>query len=237
MQTISERTKLDVALVPQTITNTTATGKWFPMAGFHRACFHLLVGAIAASKHVILQIWEGKTSLGTSGALLPLATCQVDANTLVSKATITTSTVLAADYVDVNSLRFTAHGSVTDVTLRQFSCATGNNETAAQLAICLNDPTWGVLGLVATAASAVVTLEALEPGETLVSTVTSGATLVLATTEASAFVECENLDLLAGFDHVAAHIDSSATGICSVSLLREARNDPPAQAVGASEVL
>lgn len=239
MELISERTALSVALVGTTITNTTATGKYFSMAGFHRACFHAIIGAMAATKVVTLEAWNGKTRLGTSGALIAGATCTVTANTDVNKATITTNTVQAGDYVEVNGLRYTAHGSVTDVTLRQFSCATGNNETAAQLVICLNDSTWGVPGLTASAASAVVTLVATEPDAILITTVTSGATLVLATLEASALVEIDNLDLLGatGFDHIAAHVDSTATGIISVTLLREARNEPPAQAVGASVVL
>jgi hypothetical protein len=238
MELISERTALSVALVPQTITNTNVTGLYHNVRDFHRICMYLQVGAMAASKTVTLEIFQGIGRTGASGALIAGASAVVAANVLVSKATITTNTVQAADYVEVNGLRFTAHGSVTDVSIRQFSCATGNNETAAQLAICLNDPTYGVgvPGLTASAASAVVTLVSTEPGETLISTVTSGATLVLATLEASAYVECENLDLTFG-DHVAAKVTSTATGICSVTLLREARTQPPAQMVGAATAL
>lgn len=241
MMTISERNKLDVGLVGTTITNTTATGKYFPMAGFHRACFHLLVGAMAATKHVILQAWEGKTSLGTSGALIAGATCQVDANTLVSIATVTLATTLAADWVEINGIRFVGHATTTTPSAHEFDVDGSNTENAVDLCTCLNDPVYGIkpLGLVATPNAAVVTIEAIEPGEALVTLTSSGSTLVLATLEASAFVEIDNLDLLGatGFDHIAAHIDSSATGICSVTLLREARNEPPSQMVGASEVL
>jgi hypothetical protein len=237
MELISERTALSVALVPQTITNTNVTGLYHNVRDFHRICMYLQVGAMAASKTVTLEIFQGIGRTGASGALIAGASAVVAANVLVSKATITTNTVQAADYVEVNGLRFTAHGSVTDVSIRQFSCATGNNETAAQLAICLNDPIYGVPGLTASAASAVVTLVSTEPGETLISTVTSGATLVLATLEASAYVECENLDLTAGFGYVAAKVTSTATGICSVTLLREARTQPPAQMVGAATAL
>jgi hypothetical protein len=241
MELISERTKLDVSIVGQTVTNTTVTGKYFPMAGFHRACFHAIIGAMAASKHVILAAWNGKTAAGTSGALIAGATCQVEANVLVSKATVTLATTLAADWVEVNGIRFLGHGTTTTPSAHEFDIGGSNTENAVDLCTCLNDQTYGIfpLGLIATPNAAVVTIEAIEPGEALVTLTSSGSTLVLATLEASAYVEVDNLDLLGatGFDHIAAHIDSSATGICSVTLLREARNEPPSQMVGASEVL
>jgi hypothetical protein len=237
MMTISERNKLDVGLVGTTITNSTATGKFHSMAGFSRACFHFLIGAMAASKVVLCQVWEALDSTGASKKLLPTATCTVTANILVNKATVTMNTVQALDTVTVNGLVFTAHATVTDVSIRQFSCATGNNETAAQLVLCLNAVSAGVPGLTASAASAVVTLVSTEPGETLITTASSGATIVLATTEASAYVSVDNLDLDATFTHLAAYIDSTATGICAVSLLRTPQNVPPAQVVGASTVL
>lgn len=228
MNALYEANKIDVALVPQTITNSNVTGRYFSLTDFFKALAILQVGAMAATKVATLELFEGVTAAGTGGVLITGKTATITANTFVKKATITTNTVIAADYVEVNGLRYTAHGTVTDVTLRQFSCETGNNETAAQLVICLNDPTWGVPGLTASAASAVVTLGATEPGETLISTVTSGATLVLATTEAQAYVEIDGMDLTAGFDHVAAKVTSTATGIVSVLLLREPRNSSAA---------
>jgi hypothetical protein len=237
MELVSERTKLDVALVPQTITNTNVTGLYFPVRDFHRICMHLQVGAMAATKVATLEIFQGIGRTGASGALIAGATATITANTKVTKATIACGTVLDGETIVINGLTFKGDTDTTTVAAREFSISGDNTADAVELAICINDPTYGVPGVIATADTGTVTLVATEPGETYLTIVPGAAKYTVATLEASAVVEIDNLDLTATFDHVAAKVTSTATGICSVTLLREARTQPPAQMVGASTVL
>jgi len=236
MELISERNKLDAALVPQTITNSNVTGLYFPVASFHRILAHLLVGAMAATKVVTLEIFQGIGRAGASGALIAGASAVITANVLVSKATITLGTVLDGETIVINGLTFKGDTDTTTPAAREFSIAGDDTADAALLAGLINDETHGVPGVIATANAGTVTLVATEPGETLLTIVPGAAKYTAATLEASAYVEIENMDLSAGFDHVAAKVTSTATGICSVTFLREARNAAVQEVADATSV-
>jgi hypothetical protein len=233
MNLISEVSKIDVALVPQTITNTNVTGRYFPMKDFFKAMAVLQVGAMAATKVVTLELWGGSGPAGTGGALITGATATIAANVLVSKATIVCGTVLDGETIVINGLTFKGDTDTTTPAAREFSIAGDDTADAALLAGLINDETYGVPGVVATANTGTVTLVATEPGETLLTIVPGAAKYTVATLEAQAYVEIDGMDLTAGFDHVAAKVTSTATGIVSVLLLREPRNSA-VQKVGAS---
>jgi hypothetical protein len=236
MNLICEGHKVDVGLVPQTVNNTNVIGRYFPMKDHTKAMAILQVGAMAATKVVTLEIFEGKTAAGTGGALIAGATCTITANTLVTKATVALASVLNTQTVTINGLVFTAHTNTTTLATRTFSISGDDTADAVELASCINDATYGVSGITAVAATGTITLTSTEPGETLITLAASDSTATLATVEAQAYVEIDNLDLSATFDHIAAKVTSTANGIVSVLLLREPRNSP-VQKVGASAAL
>jgi hypothetical protein len=236
MNAMYEANKIDVALVPQTVNNTNVTGRYFPMKDSFKAMAVLLVGAMAASKVVTLELWQGVTAAGTGGALITGATATIAANVLVSKATLAPVSVLAAQTVTINGLVFTAHATTTTPANREFSISGDDTADAAALASVINDATYGVPGITAVASAGTITLTATEPGETLITLAQSDATVTFATLEAQAYVELDNMDLTAGADHIAAKVTSTANGIVSVVLLREGRNSS-VQKVGASAAL
>jgi hypothetical protein len=236
MNLICEQVKVDLALVCQTVNNTNVTGKYFPMKDHVKALAILQVGAMAATKVATLEIFEGKTAAGTSGALIAGATATITANTLVSKATAALDTVLNGQTCTINGLLFTAHTNTTTLATRTFSISGDSTADAVELASCINDATYGVPGITAVAATGTITLTSTAPGETLITVSASDSTITLATVEAQAYVEIDNLDLSATFDHIAAKVTSTANGIVSVLLLREPRNSP-VQKVAASAYL
>jgi len=233
MNAMYESAKIDVALVPQTVNNTNVTGRWFPMKDYHKALAILTAGALATSKVITLELWGGVGPAGTGAALITGKTCTVGANTLVSKATAALVSVLAAQTVTINGLVFTAHATTTTPANREFSISGDDSADASALAGLINDPVYGVPGITAVASSGTITLTVTETGETLITLAASDATVTFATVEAQAYVELDNMDLTAGFDHVAAKVTSTANGIVSVLLLREGRNSP-VQKVAAS---
>lgn len=233
MNLLSEGNKIDLALVGQVVNNTNVVGKYLPMKDYTKAMAILQVGALAASKVVTLEIFEGKTAAGTSGGLIAGATATIAANVLVSKATVALVTVLNTHTITINGLVFTAHTNTTTLATRTFSISGDDTADAVELASCINDATYGVPGITAVAATGTITLTSTEPGETLITLAETGSTMTLATTEAQAYVEIENFDLSATFDHIAAKVTSTANGIISVVLLREGRNSP-VQKVAAS---
>jgi len=76
---------------------------------------------------------------------------------------LTLLNVIAGDTVTINGLVFTA-AAATDVTLREFDIsAVLDADDAIELALCINDVTYGVPGLTATPVAAVVTLSVDTP--------------------------------------------------------------------------
>lgn len=74
------------------------------------------------------------------------------------KDNVTLASVTAGDTVTINGCEFTAHASTTTTSKREFSIAGNNDADAAALVTCINDATYGVPGVTATAASNVVSL-------------------------------------------------------------------------------
>jgi hypothetical protein len=94
------------------------------------------------------------------------------------RATITFATCVANNTVVINGLTFKGKASTAVAKDRRFSIDTGNTETAVSLAACINDATYGVPGVTATAALAVVTLIPTYGTTITMATGIGGATIV-----------------------------------------------------------
>lgn len=241
MKPLYKRTKKDVALVPQTINNTNVTGKYFDMSGHRKALFTALIGAIAATKTVKLEVLQATDAAGTGAKGIPsdagqTATATVTANTKVTEMTITLANVAAADIVKINGLTFTAHANTTTASSRQFKIDGDDTADAAALTGLINDATYGVPGVTATSALGVITLKSTMPGETVITVSDQAATITPATTQALAYVEVDvsSLDITNGYQYLAPKVTSTANGIVGVELSRGDSRFEPVQNVGAS---
>ena len=112
---------------------------------------------------------------GTAPTLINRVTGSID-----TTLELTLTDVLAGDKVTINGLTFTAHATTTTPALREFSIA-GATDTldAIELGIVINDATYGVPGITATPAVAVVTLSVDTPLVTGLSANSVGGTIVI----------------------------------------------------------
>jgi len=232
---INETVKIDVALVPQAMNNTNATGRYFDMSEFSKALAIMEVGAMAATKTATLQLYQATTSAGGSAKVITAGVAAITANSLVTKATAALSTVLAADTITINGITFTAHASTTTKASRQFSIGGTDSADADELASCINDATYGVPNVTATNSSGTLTLLSTD-GKTGITLSQSSATFTFATVEAQAFVEinASDLDVANGFRWIAANVATTANSVVSAVLLRSGGRYKPESAVGAS---
>lgn len=230
---ISEFAKFCVAVVAQALNNTNVTGRYFAAHGCRRMTFHLIVGAMAATKTAIIALYEAQDAAATGAQAISGATATITANTDVTKATVALAAVANTDVVEINGLEFTK-AAATDATAREFADAAG-------LVTCVAHATYGVPGITATADGTTVTLVATNPDDetiTLDKTENAG-TITLATVEAQAFVELDVSLLSTDEDmtHVAAKVTTTANTTVAVSLLKSLNRNTPAQKVGASAVV
>lgn len=235
MNRIYEDTKLDIGLVPQALNNTNATGRYHSTENARRVLAHLEVGAMAATTTAIVELLQALDAAGTSAKGIPttagqLATATITANTLVTEATIELASVANTDVVTINSVSFTK-AATTAVSSREFADAAG-------LVSCIANVTYGVSGVTGVANGTVVTVNATDPGATVItlSKTENAGTITLATTKAQAYVEIESalLDVENGFTFVAPKVTTTANTVVSVSLLRGDPRITVTQKVGAS---
>jgi hypothetical protein len=237
MHKLYEGIKVDVGVVSQALNNTNVTGKYHPMKEYRQALAILNGGAMAKTKTTKLEVFEAKDAAGTDGALLTGAAATITANTLVTELTITLATVLAGETITINGLVFTAHADTTTVANREFSISGTDTQDAVELCTCINDSTYGVPGVTASNAAAVITLVSTEPGETAITAASTDTTFTVATTKAMAYVEVDGLDLNAGFTHVAAKVTTTANSNVAVVLVRGIPRKGITQKVGAGTAL
>lgn len=241
MKELFKRAKVDIGLVPQTINNSNATGKYYRFNMFRKLLAILQIGAIAATKTVKIEFLQATDGTGTGAKGIPstaeqTAVAEVTANTKVTEATLTLASVLNTQAVTINGLKFTAHTDTTTASKREFAINGDDTADAAELVKCINDATYGVPGVTATSALGVVTLKSTNSGETLITITDAAATITAATTQAQAYVELDvgSLDLANGFEYVAVKVTSSANGSVAVMLIEGDCRFEPVQAVGAS---
>jgi len=229
-----EDLKIDVGLVSQAVNNSNVTGKYHPLAEFRECLAILSGGAMAKTKTTKIEFLQATDADAGSAKAVSGAEATITANTLVTELTITLATVLNTETIEINGLTFTAHTDTTTVADREFSISGNDTADAVELAVCINDPTYGVPGVTATSAGAVVTLVSTVPGATLITAASSDATFTVATTKAQAYVSIDPMILDAGFSHVAVKVTTTADTNVAAVLIRGKSRKVIAQKVGAS---
>lgn len=229
----SEIQKVDIGVAPATLSNTNTTGRYFDMSKYGRALFILQTGALASMKVASIYLLEATDASGSDSQTISGSTATITANTNVTVATIDVSSAAATDVVTVNGLAYTMAAATT--------AASRTWSSIAALASDINDATYGVSGVTATAATTVITLTATDPGETLITlSATNGSgTITVATTQAQAYVDLDAsmMDLADGFTHVAPYVESTGAGTVSVAVLRGQPRVTPTQKVADYEIV
>jgi DNA/RNA endonuclease YhcR with UshA esterase domain len=243
MKRLSEDAKLDVALTPQSLDGND-TGEYYDMSKFRRGLFVLNCGEIVKDEIVKMEILQAKDADGSDSKALKdidddavVATITGPAN--ATEATLTLATVVNGDEVTINGLTFTAHTDTTTEADREFAIDESDTEDAAELVTCINDETYGVPGVTATSAAAVVTLKATDPGETLITVEDDAVTITPAVTVAQSYIDIQTalLDNANDFTHVAAKVTTESASVVGVVLARYGARYMPEQKVGASSLV
>ena len=233
MKALYKRAKVDIGLVPQTLSNNNppSTGKYFPMHMFNKALFWLLGGDMAATKTTSIKILQAKDANGTDAKEIKNANATITANTAVTAAKLTLSEVKANDTVTINGVVFTA-AAAANAAKQIFAVGTNDAACAASLAEVINA---AGLGIKATSSSGDVTVVAED--DATITITDASTTIAVATTEAEAFVEVDvgSLDLANGFEYVAAEVSTTANTVVSVTLIRGDARFEPGQDVAASK--
>ena len=238
MKRLSEKVKVDIGVVPQTLNNSNVTGGYFSMTMCRSILAVLICGAMASTKTTKIELLQAQDKAGTNSKGIPNtaeqeASATVTANTFVAEATVALVAAAATDKVTINGIVFTM-AAATDATKREFANAAG-------LVTCVNNATYGVAGVVATAVNTTVTLKAIEPGNNVITVEGTdvAGTVTVATTKALAFVELDaaQLDTENGFTYVAPKVTTTANTVTGIVLLRGDGRFSPEQVVGASRVL
>lgn len=234
MNKLYEEFKIDQALVSQALNDSNATGKYFSMKDFRNGLAVLNGGAMAVTKTSKIELLQAKDADGDASKALSGKEATITANTNVTKLTIALDTVLNGESIIINGLTFTGHTDTTTKSARQFSISGTNTQDADELASCINDADYGVPGVTATNSAGTLTLEATEPGSETITATSTDATFTIATVEAQAYVEFEELDLDTDFTHVAVKVTTTADSVVSATLLRGLAREAIEQEVGAS---
>lgn len=245
-----ERYKVDLGLVGQTINNSNVTGPYYPVAGYRKFLAVCIDGASAANKTTKLEWLQATALAGTEAKVVKQANASTGTEssatsvaaatgfTNVTECTLTLASMLNGTSVTINGLTFTAHTNTTTANLRQFKIDGDDSADAAALAGLINHATYGVPGVTAVAADAVITLSSTVPGETLitVSTALAATTCVPAITKQVLYseIDIDDLDIAGGFVYVAPKVTKAGNGVVSVVVLREGGTyGPVAQKVAA----
>lgn len=256
---ISDDVKVDIAIAPVQATSS-QTSRYFKLDKYDRALFVWAITPVGASAIVttsIGTIMQAKdASAATSATALASSTAILSLGTKAHEFTITPATISAADTFaitgyDLNgeaktALTFTAaDGGTAGATAsdREFSIndtAAGTgivSNTCTQIAAILNNATYGVPGLYATASSTNVTCRPVEDGENMFTLTSSSTTnLTLATTKAYGMcqVNGSSLTLSSDFTHVALNVNNQISAWTSAIVIRAGRKvHMPVQMVGA----
>ncbi|HUX12711.1 MAG TPA: hypothetical protein VMW87_06760 [Spirochaetia bacterium] len=210
---ITEREKVDVALVAQALDNTNATGRYFSMDGAGQVAVVMVGGALAATKVTTVKFVEAKDEAGTDAADIAGAAAVVTANAKVVEATIALATVANTDVAVVNGTEFTK-AAATDVEAKEFADAAG-------LAQCINSVFADELVATVNATTVTVRSKSGKDDVTLDKTENAG-TITLATTVHVAVVEIKASSLSRddGFTHIAVNIATTGNSVAAAMLLR-----------------
>jgi hypothetical protein len=263
MRRLSEDIKVDVAISPVQATSS-QTSRYFKLDKYDRAMFVVNITPVGDSAVVstsILTLMQATdASAATSAVAITGSTAIISLGTKVTEFQITPDTISADDTFsitgyDINgdaktALTFTAaDGGSAGATAadREFSV----NDTAAgtgivsnactQIAAILNNTSYGVPGLYASASSTQVTCRAIEVGENMF-TLTSSSTSNLAMGSTKVIGICEinasSLTISSDFTHVAVNVNNQISAYTSAICIRKGRKrHMPVQMVGAIDTV
>jgi len=216
-----EKIKVDVALEPQSLISTFATGKYFNMAGFREALFVMDVGNITAAGSSAMQVMEATDERATGAQALAGFVATIAANVRVAKMSITCAGGVATDTltITVGGVEYVFTGQAAEDLVSQEWKADGDDTAdAVSLVNCINYTCAGKLWAENTAG--VITLWA-EDGYYIEAIAESGAYATFCTMSAVAYVFLQGLDLSAGYEYVAIKVTTGGnTGICGATLYR-----------------
>lgn len=250
MHDIAESTKFDTALQAQT-GQTALTGEWFSMEKYAKALFLLTIQGQLTGASLDFKVYEAKDATGTDesqlGATISMAQGIKLGSALITDGGSTAgATLIIQPYTFVNgvetagtALTFTAATSET-IASREWDQSGTTTEEATSLAACINDATYGVPGVLATASTNTVTLTMTEPGEGTF-TITESAPTELVVTDlvqqALFEVAVQDMDRDNDFTHVGARVSGvDTTTEFSCLLVRAiAGYQPVGQAVAYSD--
>lgn len=260
MRRLSEDIKVDVAISPVQATSS-QTSRYFKLDEYDRAMFVVNITPVGASAIVTtstLTIMQAKDSTAATSAVAisgGVATVSLGSKatefTITPQTAITTADTIGITAYDINGdakteLTFTAaDGGTAGATAsdREFSINDTSGGTAlfsncaTQIAAILNNATYGVPGLYASASSTNVTCRAVEPGENMFSVTSSSTTNIsMATTKAIGIAEinASSLTLSSSFTHVAINVNNQISAWTSAVIIRKGRRSHmPVQMVGA----
>ena len=226
MEKISEREKIDLALKPQSLATTNATGSYLSLKDFRQLIVVVFAAAIAAGKTVVLQLMQAKDTAGTDAKVITSAAVTLAAHDDAVSASADLTSVANTDVVTVNGTDFT-----------KAAAASGTSfSTPAELAAAINSY---VDNVIASASGNVVTVTSKDgkADVTLAKTENAG-TITLATVSAMGMVEIEpaDLDLDNDFQYVAAKVTTDATIVVSATAIRGVGRYNPDQ-IGEKTVL
>ncbi len=244
-----ERYKADIGLVGQTINNSNVTGPYYPVAGFRKFLAVCVDGASVVNKTTKLEWLQATNTAGNGAKVVKAANASTGTEskaesvaaatgfTNVTECTLTMNNMLNTEAVTINGLTFTAHTNTTTANKREFKIDGTDAQDAAALAGLINDATYGVPGVTATAADTVITLTSTVPGKKTITVSTAAAAkCVPAITQQVLYseIDIEDLDIAGGFVYVAPKVTKAGNGVVSVVVLREVGDyGPAAQAVAA----
>lgn len=221
MQNLTENYAFDLGVVPQALNDSSATGRYFKMAGHRRAVAVVLGGAAAATETTTIAWLQATDEAGTSSKAVTSASAEGTSGTKDTAATISLGSVAATDTVTINGVTFTCVGS--DPGALEFVDDDGLVTAIAASTIAGQ--------VTATAAADVVTLVAKDGYALTLAKVENAGTITLATTQHVVIAEIdeEDLDFANGFDCVAPQITVTGNGIYGVAVMRDMKSMPKTQ--------
>jgi hypothetical protein len=256
-QKLSERLKFDVGLIPQTISNSNATGTYFDMRGYVKAAIVCIDGANAINKVTKVEFLQATARAGTGAKVVKQANASAGtessaSNTAaaakVTKATVVTidpTSVLNAETLTVTDPKtgteyvFTGHTNTTTPADREFDISGTDAQDATALYGLLEHATYGVPNLTTVDdGSGLLTLSAPDVGTVTVET-DAITKFVLATTQQLLYTEIDigDMDLDGGLYYLACKVTKAGNGIVGAILLRQKADYPPAQHAAVGTVL
>lgn len=215
MRRMIETVEAYPGLVPQALNAGNVTGRYFKADLGQRLRAVLSGGAMATTTTTKLELLQATSPAGAGAKAITGASVTITSEAAVNEASVDLTAAAATDTVTVNGVTFTM-AAATSVPDREFLDAAG-------LVLCVNSAAYGVPGVKAVAAGAVVTLYHDPDDQAHIGpiTLTVGAVAgvpVPATDKAQNAIDLDvsQLDLAGGFYYVACKVTTTANTVVAV---------------------